>query len=250
MFLCLFCLVLTSFPTAISRYSAGSIYICVAIHLFPILKKKGLFFWAFSLGMFFMFPILDLYRDVSIGNVGFGSIVERIATLDTYFSTGNYDAYMMLIACFRYIAACGHTLGRQLLGAVLFFIPRSFWPGKPISSGAEIAHTIGLTFDNISAPLPMEAFIDFGLIGVVVFAFVIGYFLRRVDNSYWQNTDLNRNSFIDILYCYAVPFFMFLCRGSLLSTWAYLAANIAVVLVMTFVCTKWDVIFRLPRKNK
>ncbi len=236
MFLCLFCLVLTSFPTAISRYAAGSIYLCVAINLFPVAKKKPLFFWIFSCGMLLMFPVMDLYRYVSIGEVGMDSILGQILSLDRYFATGNYDAYSMLAICFRYITSYGYRFGKQLLGAILFFVPRALWPGKAISSGAEIAHSIGLTFDNISAPLPMEAFIDFGIAGIVVFAFGIGYLLRRVDNSYWQNEEEHRNSYIDILYCYAVPFFLFLCRGSLLSTWGYLVANMAVVLAMSLTC--------------
>lgn len=234
--LCLICLLLTNFPTAISRYAAGSIYLCVILNLFPVEKKKTLFFWVFSICMVMMFPVMDLYRYVSIGEVGLGTIVGRLFSVEPYFASGNYDAYSMIIACFRYIASYGYHFGKQLFGAILFFIPRAMWPGKAISSGAEIAHSIGLTFDNISAPLPMEALIDFGIVGVVVFAFGLGYFLRRVDNSYWQKREADRNSYIDFLYCYAVPFFLFMCRGSLLSTWANLAANIVVLFVMFFSC--------------
>lgn len=234
--LCLVCLVLTHFPTAISRYAAGSIYLCILMNIFSVSKKKPLFFWVFSLAMIFMFPVFDLYRYVSLGNVSFGEIVKQLFSVERYFASGNYDAYTVICACFRYLVNCGHTLGRQLIGSFIFFIPRAIWPDKPVSSGMEIAHSLGFTFDNISAPLPMEMFIDFGIIGMIILGVAVGYFLRKVDNSYWQNEDPKRNSYIDIVYCYAVPFFLFLCRGSLLSTWANLSAILAVAVIPMLFC--------------
>ena len=71
------------------------------------------------------------------------------------------------------VSQMGSFKGKQLLGAMLFFIPRSIWPSKPIGSGATIAIYQRQSFKNISCPIIGEAIINFGIIGVIIFAVAI-----------------------------------------------------------------------------
>jgi len=71
----------------------------------------------------------------------------------------------------------------NLLSALLFFFPRDFWAGKSRGTGGEAAAFNGYDFVNISAPLPSEFFVDFGLIGVVIGAALFGALLAKVDSQ-------------------------------------------------------------------
>ena len=69
----------------------------------------------------------------------------------------------------------GMQWGRQLLGALLFFVPSAVWSGKPLASGIFIANYLianySMWFTNLSAPLIAEGYLDFGPGG--------GNFVRR-----------------------------------------------------------------------
>lgn len=230
-FLFIFCLLLTCFPTSLSRYAAGSIYMCVVVCLSQWIRKKYRLILTIILGIVFLFPIMGLYRYASITEVPLSTIFETLTSIDGYFNTGNYDAYQMLMLTLDFVEEFGVTYGRQLVGALLFFIPRQIWSTKPVGSGSYMSSIMGLDFDNISCPLVAESYINFGVIGVCIFAILIGYCLRKIDNTYWHN---NREefSYINLIYFYMLPYLLFLCRGDMMSTWAYLFANIFVSYVL------------------
>ena len=46
--------------------------------------------------------------------------------IKAYYKTENYDTYQMLIATCQATDKCGFTYGRQLLGTLLFFVPREW----------------------------------------------------------------------------------------------------------------------------
>lgn len=225
------CLLLTCFPTSLSRYAAGSIYICLLVNLFPFFKKKYRLTILIVVGIVFAFPIMDLYRFKGITEVSFSEIINQVLSVKTYFSSGNYDAYQMLTTTGKFVDEYGVTYGGQLLGAILFFVPRQIWQSKPIGSGAYIADKLNLAFENISCPIVGEAYINFGIAGIIVFAFIFGYIVRKLDNTYWFN---NRKefSYINLFYFYLLPYIFFLCRGDMLSTWAYLFANIVILFIL------------------
>lgn len=231
------CLLLTCFPTSLSRYAAGSIYVCLLVNVCFWFQKKHRFMLLMTIGIIFMFPVMDLYRYRSIKEVSFSEIVNSIFSVKKYFNSGNYDAYQMLIVTIKYTEKYGVTYGRQLMGALLFFIPRQIWNTKPIGSGAYMAGILNLEFNNISCPIVGEAYINFGLIGIVVFAFMFGYFMKKIDNTYWAQSK-GDFSYISLLYFYLLPYTFFLCRGDMMSTWAYLFANIVVLYFLVKILQK------------
>ena len=80
----------------------------------------------------------------------------------------------------------GLTGGRQLLGTLASWFPRVFWPDKPDHTGRlilenAIYRVADTHYDNISAPVYMEVMIDFGWLGLIVFAILLGFLSSKFD---------------------------------------------------------------------
>lgn len=226
--LCL-CTLICFFPTAIPRYKMATIYGTVALMTFPQIRKRDRFFWIFVIALFIAFPILNSFRREI-------SAVKVLSTfsngiLSTY-TNADYDAYRMLVSSLRFVKKEGCTWGYQALGALLFFVPRSIWPTKPVGSGSVlIRKEFGNDFfSNVSCPLVAEGYINFGLVGVVLFGLLLGLFIQKTDDMYWENDRDFKNAFSP--YYFLVFQMFFLLRGDLLSGFAYTLAFVATGFVL------------------
>lgn len=226
------CLLLCCSPFSISRYAAGSIYSCLLVTLFPSLRKNHRFAVIFICALVLVFPVLGLFRLETVGDVSSDEIINIITKLKDYYKTANYDTYQMLIATCQATDKCGFTYGRQLLGTLLFFVPRSIWPGKPVGTGAYVSEMLNFNFSNISAPIVAESYIDFGIVGVIVFAVIAGTIVARIDDSFWNKGFEKINAGIKIGYIYFAAYFVFLLRGSLQSTFSYLVAYFVMLILV------------------
>ena len=220
-------------PTGISRYAAAAIYLGLLITASRRLKSGSTFLLLLLVGFATALPLLNAFRHEAFGEV---DILETLQSLISKFSTewtkGDYDAYSMLACTISEVEKSGITWGRQLFGVLLFWIPRSVWPSKPIGSGAYIAGQVGWTFSNISCPLPGEAVVNFGIIGLPLFAFSLGLAMRLVDMTYWSKRDEKRPRLIDAIYPVSTIFLFFMCRGDLMSSFSYLMAFVVTGLVL------------------
>ena len=129
------------------------------------------------------------------------------------------------------------TNGMQLVGALLFWLPRSIWAAKPISSGYYVAHTTGLSWDDLSMPIWGEGYINFGYFGVIIFTIAFAALLARLDSKYWCITVKRLKDLNAISYFVLLGMLMFILRGSLISAWAY-----TVALLLAFFAVKKIVI--------
>ncbi len=226
-FLLLFlCMLISFFPTTLPRYKAATIYGSIFLVLFPKAKKGSNFFWIFMFGLFFAFPMLNAFRHV-ISRDSMQAIFE-----DGFFSVyteADYDAYRMLGSSLMYCAEHGSTFGRQLLGTVLFFVPRAIWSSKPGGSGAmlirdEMGNSVP---SNVSCPFIGEGMVNFGIAGVILFALLLSIFIKAVDTNYTK-TVLEKNEKIFSPYFFVLFMLFFVLRGDLLSGFAYICGFIAV----------------------
>lgn len=99
------------------------------------------------------------------------------------FNTLNFDAYANFLATIESVSDFGYSFGEQLSGAIFFFIPRSIWDTKPVTSGQFVGNYLieehGFWFNNISNPFVSEAYLNFGIFGVILFAFIFAYFFSK-----------------------------------------------------------------------
>ena len=239
-FLCFiagFLFLLTCFPTSISRYMAGAFYFGMLIIFWGKDNCNIWFTILVFLGLTIAFPIFSIFRKIqTISNLNnIGTLANQ--AVSESFLTVNYDAHNMFISVRQYTQFFGFSYGRQLLGALLFFVPRTIWPGKPIGTGAMVISSLyRSSFTNVSMPLIGEAYVNFGVIGIVLFALAIGTASSYLDKKYWMCQ--SKIQTINIIYPFAVFYFFFLQRGDLLSSGAYLIANVVIGVLVSQLTTR------------
>lgn len=227
-----FCFLLVSyFPSGMARYAAAAIYLGVLFTLSDKLKTGRCFPFLFLIGFLLILPVLNTFRYAAFDLAALSeSFRNLIANLSTEWLSGDYDAYKMFALSIKDVAMRGSTHGRQFLGVLLFWVPRTFWSAKPVGSGYTIAKNLGWTFRNVSCPLPGEGYINGGIIGMFLFAIFVGFIMQKVDLWYWNTLDLEGHEVrsADVIYPVVAVFSFFISRGDLLSSFAYVAAYITV----------------------
>ena len=150
-------------------------------------------------------------------------------------SSGDFDAYSNLMRAVSYVDENGITWGHQLFGSLFFWIPRQFWEEKPIGSGHMVAKFYELKLENISFPLPAEGYINFGLIGVIMFAISFGMLLNFIDSKYYLSKRDSSGAIrlIDVLYLFLLGMIVFITRGDMMSSFSYSIALILAVIIST-----------------
>ncbi|WP_455543453.1 O-antigen polymerase [Intestinibacter sp.] len=213
---------IVNFPSGSARYWAASIYMGLYLMLKPQ-KNDKFFFCILFISVFLVgFPLLNAFRNMTFEEVLEGGI--KFSNFVDFFLQGDFDAYSMICRSLQMVTQIGSSSGKQLLGALLFFIPRSLWPSKPIGSGATIAYYQGQYFTNISCPIISEGVMNFGIIGVAIFSVLIAFIIKYLDTLYWNGQKENQGKInaITILYPFHLGFFFFIFRGDLMSSFAYL----------------------------
>lgn len=235
----LLCLLVAYPPTGISRYAAAAIYLGALLTLSTKMKTGRLFVFLFMGAYIVGLPLLNAFRNVGFKDVDIVETLLRILkSFGRMWLAGDYDAYTMFTLSIDYVKQNGITWMTQLIGAVFFWIPRSIWKTKPIGSGAYMATELNWSFTNVSCPLPGEALINMGIIGVVLFSAIIGKMMKRLDEQYWDENE-SRSLTIEILYPVLVIFFFFMNRGDLMSSMAYMMSYVVVGTILTKILC-WD----------
>ena len=182
------------------------------LFVFPIFRKGNYFALLLCFGVLVVFPLLNLFRYYS------DDVTFDVTSCFSQFTDMNFDAYSMMM---RVIKDDIITYGNQLLGALLFWVPRSIWPSKPIGSGFYVAEQTNLSFNNISMPFWGEGYINFGYFGVALFAIALAVFIARIDSKFWNITVKQERNLDTILYYLLLGLLMFVLRGDMMSGTAY-----------------------------
>lgn len=153
--------------------------------------------------------------------------IDMSRSIYTTIASGDFDTYTMFMNIIKFVDINGYEYGRQLLGALFYFVPRSFWSDKPIGTGAYVAEYFNFSFTNASAPLIGEFYINFGLFGIIFMGFLLGKTIRYIDKMYWDNININQSTFLYFVYPFLMMFFFFMLRGDLLSGIAFMTGFIA-----------------------
>lgn len=216
---------ITCSPLGMARFSAAALYIPLILVSFSFFRKKNVFSLAFILGLLVVFPFLNNFRYYMPGD-------ELKVGLDmNIFLSGDFDSYQnFALVFFENII----TYGRQLIGVLLFWVPRSIWPTKPIGSGAFVAEQQGFYFDNVSCNFFAEGYINFGIIGIFVFAVVLAYVTARIDKYYWNVVSSDKNNYFQVIYFVLIGMLFFILRGDLMSSFAYTVGFLFSIFIVQF----------------
>jgi hypothetical protein len=213
-FVILVTIVILIFPTSIARFASAALYGSI-IYLF--LFKLRYFDKSFGtlvafincIGILFVFPVLDFFRrPTELSDLKFSFV---------FLLTGHFDAFQNFCLSLEF----NPTFGSNLLGAIYFWIPRSIWVDKPTASNIYLAEYYKFSYDNVSFPLPAEFFSALGFPGLILGGFIIGALLFYLD-SIWHNFYRFRNFFVIVILLQLSQLFIYVMRGALLSSFAYL----------------------------
>lgn len=172
-------------------------------------------------GAVVVFPYTDYFRYTPEyrATLQLQSIAEKISSKD-------FDQSIMTANGMWYVADHGFTFGGQLLGVVLFWLPRSIWPDKPADTGLLIGESLTRAgTPNLSSPMFLEFWFDFSWFGAAILMAVVGWMVRRLDDRFVAGLDARRSHVlgIDLLLPLIAGYLFILLRGPLLQAMGLLA---------------------------
>jgi hypothetical protein len=241
-FLCLVLFFILMFwfknPFTEKRNALGPIYLTLVFLFFPKIFSNNtrtlsvLFFI-----MILLFPLSSMLThtdatfyqiinnpQVLLNEAKYGGIVKTFNTL-------HYDAFANINATIKYVSINGISYGYQLLSALLFFIPRSIWEMKPLSTGQligeDLINNYGFNFSNLSNPLVSEAYINFGFLGIFLFAIIFSYLIVKILR--WLQSD---NVLKKMMSFYLAIHLLFLLRGDFTNGFSYYIGTLFGVLLI------------------
>jgi hypothetical protein len=217
---------ITENPYTEKRNALGPLYLCLILtalqHWLGSQNRRMILLVA---GMVLVFPAISVFthnHHQSLSGIEWSEFGNRI---EQYYFSINYDAWANIYTAVEIVKAHGVQWGHQLAGSLLFFVPSSLWTSKPLATGIYLANYLishySMWFTNLSAPLVAEGYLDFGLVGVVLYgAATAGMVVlfngvaRRAAN--WMSLPMA---------LYASLFLMFLLRGSLMVALGFASAT-------------------------
>jgi hypothetical protein len=215
-------------PISSARYHFGVIWgsFLGPLGAYSTRRRTSITMIGIIIGLLFLFPIADLFRRRdSINAIRTGFLTE-------YEGNGDYDAFGQLSNALLLTQTTPLEPGRQLIGLVLFWVPRSVWPDKPNGTGVVLAEFRGYNFTNLSAPIWAEMLVNFGIVGVFVLSFLVAVGLGRLDRNY----SVPEVSGVGAIAAAVLPFYLLiLLRGSLLQAMGTL---VLIVLSLAFIGTR------------
>ncbi len=245
-------------PLTEKRHALGPIYITLIYLFFPKLLNSNLKMMSFMFfTMIILFPLVAILTHASVSlneilqNPSILIIKGQDEGLIKVFHSLHYDAFSNIMATVDYVQQNGLSWGYQLLGVLLFFIPRSIWTLKPLGTGQMIGqHLINVyhfNFDNLSNPLVSEAYINFGFPGVIFGAIALAVIIKRFFS--WL---LGKHILKKYIAFYFAIYLMFLLRGDLLNATAYFIGILMAVLFIPFVIERLLIFFYYtsPKANE
>lgn len=174
------------------------------------------------------FPLLDVFRMSSERRAVYGfesrGVIENLAVKD-------YDQMVMIANGLWYVDDRGHHFGMQMIGNLLFWVPRAIWPDKPIDTGIEIGTAMGASNVNLSSPVWIELYLDFGILGAVAGLALLGYWSRRLDTRFIVETLTKPVTYtaIGVLVPLIAGYQFILLRGPLLQSMGRIAVMALIV---------------------
>lgn len=204
MIICLAFAVVFTNPVTTARYiSLTGILLVLAAWLGRTSKSDHLLSFV-VLGAYsamILLPITSLLRE-GIDNI-------KYTTLARMYSGLEFSAVQMILDGIDFSSRVSGA-GRQVISDFLSLMPPVLYDGRTPSLGPKIAEMSGYVFDNAAISSFMSAYVDAGIIGVVVFSVFMGFIMRQAIVHRGMDMRNRRDGYALILFA-CIPI---LARGS------------------------------------
>lgn len=168
--------------------------------------------------VFVLFAVFPVAKVLANEGSNLGMLYDNIGAkaILPHMLTGDFDGFMQIASTVRYIFEFGDfRWGSNFLGVALFFVPRALWHSKPTPTGEMVAEGLGYWYTNVSSPLPAEAMISFGLIGIFLVFALLGYAVARIEILAGFPGRRVHSMPAFFLYCLLMGFIIIILRGAL-----------------------------------
>ncbi|OYT97739.1 MAG: hypothetical protein CFE49_00320 [Pseudomonas sp. PGPPP3] len=95
------------------------------------------------------------------------------------FKIKDIDIFDTLVHAVRVVDRTGYYYGDNVSAIIFFFVPRSFWPEKPVVGGLVVGGDLYKSYfagtDNLSFFYVGDLYMDFGVVGVVFGCLFLGF---------------------------------------------------------------------------
>lgn len=238
-------------PFTEKRNGLAPIYLSILIYYFFKNTNLRKFFIGTLIIIIILFPLSSVitHSKISLQDIKSGNMNVDLNMVIDQFHELHYDAYANLNLTFEVVDKDDIRFGRQLLGSVLFFVPRSIWANKPISSGELLGDYLiknyGYNFNNLSCTITAEAYLNGKYIGVIVFAVILAFISKYVYEL------IERDGYYLLVGMYISVHMFFLLRGDLMNGIAYLLGPLLAIYIMPLILEKTIILFKIRKyKNK
>ena len=229
-FTLLLAVLLVDNPVGTPRYLLGTIAFSM-LFLLPWKRWSSAFNVAVVVaGLLLVFPFAALFRQST--NVEIGNTFANVTLVGHLVHSGDFDAFQQVANSVIAVDSEGVHAGRQLLGSLFFFVPRSLWESKPRPTGEVVAQSVGYTYTNLSEPLWAEFYIDGGFVLVALGMVVYGGLAGRLDRSLRKSDRTAGARLVSLVVPIFAGFQVFLLRGALMPA----VADFAPMMLFSLVC--------------
>jgi hypothetical protein len=172
----------------------------------------------------FLAPMFQMFRHG-------GTNISSTTYGDKYIST-DYDAFQMMCYTFLTVDRNGLSLGSNISGATLFWVPRSIWRAKPEPSSFEIYFTAHrykeVGTNNLSVPLMIEGYYAFSWVGLCLISILWWWGITSLHTHSQKNSD----SLTFVLRCVITGVVLIILRGPLVIGVTAVVGNFAAALLV------------------
>lgn len=228
---------IVNFPPALPRFQLLGLILAAVALVFDFTRPRvKLIFTAVStFFILYLFPAVKDLRGTSLAD-NFSKQAFADRSPSQYLLSVDFDGYKQTVDTLIYYQQSGLRLGQNFLGVLLFWLPRSLWPGKPVHTGQIVSTGLGYVYNNVSNPLPAEAYASFRVLGVLAVMFTTGILIAAIDTAAAPQEKINVPWIL--MYGLATGYATILLRGALNAV-APMICPAFVVAMAVFIRYRW-----------
>ena len=183
------------------------------------------------LGVVILFPLASTFRGST--DVDLADRVDNFNPIAELGTSGDFDSLQQAVGAVALAESAGFEYGEHTLGAMLFWVPRSFWPGKPEGGSRLIAEFLDLDEGNFfSLPIWAGLYLDAGFLAVALGMFAYGRGARALESAYGAPGSHREATIAEVAVPLISAYQFFLLRGDLLPALAFLTPVVGVVWIL------------------